>query len=97
MKLSSPRDVATFVALVLGAVMGASYLIYATIQGQYDFLLLSLLIALGFIASYIIVYYSLEYFINNKIRLIYRTIRKNKLGGNDTKEFIMSEDALEKV
>jgi two-component system phosphate regulon sensor histidine kinase PhoR len=97
MKLSSPRAVAAFVALVLGAVMGASYLIYAAIQGEYDFLLLSLLIALGFITSYIIVYYSLEYFINNKIRLIYRTIRKNKLGGNDTKEFIMSEDALEKV
>ena len=97
MKLSSPRAVAAFVALVLGAVLGASYLIYATIQGEYDFLLLSLLSALGFITSYIIVYYSLEYFINNKIRLIYRTIRKNKLGGNDTKEFIMSEDALEKV
>jgi len=97
MKLSSPRAVAAFIALVLGAVMGASYLIYATIQGEYDFLLLSLLIALGFITSYIIAYYSLEYFINNKIRLIYRTIRKNKLGGNDTKEFMMSEDALEKV
>jgi len=97
MKLSSPRAVAAFIALVLGAVMGASYLIYATIQGEYDFLLLSLLIALGFITSYIIAYYSLEYFINNKIRLIYRTIRKNKLGGNDTKEFMMSEDALKKV
>jgi two-component system, OmpR family, phosphate regulon sensor histidine kinase PhoR len=97
MKLSSPRAVAAFVALVLGAVIGASYLIYATIQGDYDFYLLSLLSALGFITTYIIVYYSLEYFINNKIRLIYRIIRKNKLGGNDTKEFIMSEDALEKV
>lgn len=97
MKLSSPRAVATFVALMIGAVIGAYYLVYATVKGEYDFLLAILLIALGFIASYIIVYYSLEYFINNKIRLIYRTIRKNKFGGNDTKEFIMSEDALEKV
>lgn len=97
MKFSTPRNVAVFVALVIGGVTGAVYASYSLFQEEFDILLLLPLFALSAIAAFIIVYYSLEFFINDKIRLIYRTIRKNKLGSNENKEFSMSEDVLERV
>ncbi|MBL4704699.1 MAG: sensor histidine kinase [Flavobacteriales bacterium] len=97
MNFSTPRSVAIFVSLLIGALGGIIYSIYSIIQNEFDFVLLLSLFILSTIASFIIVYYSLEYFINQKIRLIYRSIRKNKLGSNEIKEFKMNEDILEKV
>ncbi|MFT7613274.1 MAG: two-component system phosphate regulon sensor histidine kinase PhoR [Parvicellaceae bacterium] len=97
MKFSTPRSVAVFVSLVIGAVGSIIYTVYSIVEGDFNVILLLSLFVLSTIASFIIVYYSLEYFINQKIRLIYRTIRKNKLGSNTKKEFLMGEDILQKV
>lgn len=97
MKVSTPKDVARMVALAIGAVAGIVYSLYSIFQKDFNLILLIFLCVICAVVTYFVVYYFLELFINDKIRLIYRTIRKNKLGDNDTKEFSMSEDVLERV
>ena len=97
MKLSTPREVATFIAILIGAIVILVYSIVGFLVGQFNFIILACVGILSIVLSYILIFYSLEYFINKKIRLIYRTIRKHKLGPKSTKEFKMNEDILENV
>ena len=97
MKLNTPREVATFIAILIGAIVILVYSIVGFLVGQFNFIILACVGILSIVLSYILIFYSLEYFINKKIRLIYRTIRKHKLGPKSTKEFKMNEDILENV
>ena len=97
MKLNTPREVATFIAILIGAIVILVYSIVGFLVGQFNFIILACVGILSIVLSYILIFYSLEYFINKKIRLIYRAIRKHKLGPKSTKEFKMNEDILENV
>ncbi len=97
MKLATPRDVALFIAFLIVALVLAIYSIVGVMQNQFSWIVFGILLGSVFLGTFAAAYFSLEYFINTKIRLIYRTIRKNKFGPTNAVDFNMNDDVLENV
>ena len=66
MKLNTPREVATFIAILIGAIVILVYSIVGFLVGQFNFIILACVGILSIVLSYILIFYSLEYFINKK-------------------------------
>lgn len=99
MSVKSPRTIAIRTALII-AVLGATfYFIIETFLGHLSEVVntLILLFSLG-VSAFFIVNFSLENFLNKKVKLIYKTINNFRRGGTQKKLKIeMGSDVLSEV
>lgn len=97
MKNRSPKQIARLTALVNALVLGCIYIIIEFITlSAINWTVFFLIIPCGFAASYFLILFSIEYFINQRIKLIYKTIHKEKTNSKDQK-LDLNTDILENV
>ena len=94
MRFERPQFLASLIALILGGTTGV-LLLY--INSQYDAGLPAYLILLGvagiMVISFLLVRYSVEYFIYNKVKIIFKNIHDLKVGDDkDESEIARSTD-----
>ena len=98
MRERTPKEIALLVALVIGAL---SFLIVALISkviyNNLDVLLSSIVSLIILVSTYLLVYYILEQFIYEKIKLIYKTINEKKIDRKKDSKQLMSTDILSDV
>jgi len=99
MRESTPRRIAFFtsfgtsaiIALILGP-------IFYFVGGQNIWFYLFVSVSITFVTSYFIFYYSIEQFIHSKIKLIYKSIHKQKRGSKKVlQELDMESDIIGNV
>jgi two-component system phosphate regulon sensor histidine kinase PhoR len=79
MKSKSPKQIARLTALANASALALIYfLLEFWLFRQFNWVGLVLVIVSAFVVSYYLILYSMEYFINQKIKLIYKTIHKEK-------------------
>lgn len=97
MRFSKPLQViiggSIVVALVIGVI--TSLLIYFQVEFT-PFLLLGLSLLIGII-TFFVFFYFVERFLNSKINLIHRIIKKEKFSNNRSKKIKLSDDVLEEL
>lgn len=97
MKLNSPNSIALFVGGALGALVAIIVLIVGVITKNVSLLGIVISGISSFVLAYLILYYTLQIFINKRIRIIYRTIKNYKLADSAHEEFDMNEDVIGEV
>lgn len=98
MNPSSPKSIAALDALIITLITGVVYIIITVIFSTFYFIPLFIILGVVFISSYSIINYSLEVFIYEKIKIIYKTIGKLKTHKKrDLKKKSKSQDVLEIV
>lgn len=94
MKLISPRNLAIFLSALIAVITGTITIFFLEFKTDH-FLELFLIYTLGiFIVFYIILFYSLNRFILERIRPIYKTIHNSSLPENKFQEQIENEDII---
>jgi len=78
MSTSKPESIAIIDAMVITAIATLLYVLFMLLVSTPDFLTLLIFVPAIFITSYFIIKYSINRFIYSKIKIIYRTIGKQK-------------------
>ncbi len=96
---SNPNKLSLFVSLLLSIFISILYFVIWSLFDDINFHLTALIIILSgnFIFSYLIIRYILQKFIYEKIRLVYKTIRKLKLNKDQKPEINLNSDILKEV
>ncbi len=96
---SNPNKLSLFVSLLSSIFISVLYLIIWFIYGDISFhrTALTIILSGNFIFSYLIIRYILQKFIYEKIRLVYKTIRKLKLNKDQKPEINLNSDILKEV
>lgn len=99
MKEVTPKRIAWITTLVSTLVIGAILApIFYIIGEPEDWLFYGICLALSFLTSYIIFFSAIERFIHGKVKLIYKTIHKEKTGpGNEADDLQMDADVMGNV
>lgn len=97
MKLDSPKKVAIFVSVLVGGTTTLITSLFLFLSDRFTWWILPVLFVGVSIVCFVLIYYSIEYFINKRIRLIYRTIRNYKMGSETELNLNMTEDVLNNV
>lgn len=79
---------------ILGTVVLIFLLIFDAISGEFNIPLLILMPLFVSTCTYLVFYYFITYFISERLRILYRSIRKGKLGGRQTQTFRLSDDLI---
>jgi two-component system, OmpR family, phosphate regulon sensor histidine kinase PhoR len=88
---TTPKRLAFILAILLSIMAGAMFLIFrVVVVKQNPWLFIPLIVLILIIVQYLILRYSLERFIYNRIKLVYKTIHTQKLNRDDKKEQITS-------
>ncbi len=96
---SNPNKLSLLVSLLLSIFISILYFVIWLLYDDVNFHLTALIIILSgnFIFSYLIIRYILQKFIYEKIRLVYKTIRKLKLNKDQKPEINLNSDILKEV
>ena len=98
MPVKTPKDVAVRTALFIAlAVLATSVLVFWLFTDEINLPAIVLLVAITFGAAYLVNYLSVEKFIYQKVKIIYKTIHRFKSGKDDKREVQMDEDVMEEV
>ena len=99
MSLDTPKNVAFRASIVTAVIVSVVYLIAdLLLDGSYPWLSALAILLLTFGIGYLVFYQSVERFIYQKLRVVYKTIHNLKRGKGIPKQtFDMNEDVLEKV
>ncbi len=96
--LRTPRQVAIASALLITTVLAITYFLSIYfLEKEFQWHWLLLLVFLGFIISYAIVYWFIERFLYHKVKIIYRTIHTLRSHADGKPRIRMSTDVLEDV
>jgi len=98
MRVRTPREVAFFSAFFCALILTVGVIIF-DIYSDYE-IDTGVLIG-GFIASilviYFLVFYFIERFLNHRIKMIYKTIHSLKSGGSDRLKIDMAQDVMASI
>lgn len=98
LNIRTPRSVALASAALITSILAASYFIVIFIlEREFEVLWLLVLVVLGFVISFGIVYYFIEKFIYHKVKIIYKTIHSFKTQSDSKPRIQMSVDVLSEV
>ncbi len=98
MKYSNPKNIATFNALLIAVFAFALFFITELLLKNYFYLRLLFIFLAVYIFSYLLIRHSVDKFLYEKIRVIYKTIHKFKTGqGNSASSLQSDKDALKQV
>jgi two-component system phosphate regulon sensor histidine kinase PhoR len=87
----TPKRLAFILAIILSLLAGALFLLFQTIESKpYFWILVPSSLVILVVVQYYVLNYSLERFIYNRIKLVYKAIHKQKLKKDDKKEQIVS-------
>ena len=78
MLASSPRYIALTNAFIISLIASVCYGLLSLLSGTFGYVLLLVFFLILFISSYIVIKYSIDKFIFEKLRIIYQTIGKLK-------------------
>jgi two-component system phosphate regulon sensor histidine kinase PhoR len=96
--LRTPRQVATASATLITIVLAISYFLTIYIlEKEFQWLWLMVLVILGFIITFSVVYLFIERFLYRKVKIIYRTIHTLRSHADGTPRIQMSSDVLSDV
>lgn len=79
---------------IVGAFIFLVLLVLAIIQDEYDVLLLTIVPIVTGIITYFVFYFFIKYFITERLRVLYRSIRTGKFYGRQLKTFKLSDDVI---
>lgn len=79
---------------ILGVLVFVFLLVSDLITGEINVTSLILTPVFAGVASYFIFYFFIKYFITERLRVLYRSIRTGKFGGKQTKNFNLSDDLI---
>lgn len=97
MKYSYPKRIAIVIALLVSILTGFSHIIDYDVDMVHYFLITLLLMLIEFLVIYIIIYYSLNNFIIQKIKPIYKTIRNIDIDDKELYEAVENRDIITEV
>lgn len=98
MAVKTPRDVALQTSVIITIVVGLGGIAYTLIdQRPINFLGTVLLLGGTFSVSYLTIYWSVEKFIYQKVKIIYKTIHRFKSTKDSRRDIKMNEDVVDKV
>jgi two-component system phosphate regulon sensor histidine kinase PhoR len=98
MKLSDPKSLAAFNAGLIAAFVSVLYGANALFIDNFHFLYVLALFACVFGFGFLLIRYSIDKFLYEKIRVIYKTIHKFKTGKGENSTFVKSDkDTIKKV
>jgi two-component system phosphate regulon sensor histidine kinase PhoR len=96
MKYSDPKQLAAGIAAILASFFAVVYIIIGIVTGNFDILILLIVLVLIFVFAYLILNWSVNKFIYEKIKVIYKTIHNFQVRqGKEEEEFI--DDSLDDV
>lgn len=93
----NPRHLSVFIAIILAMLVFVISIIVIELTVAPAWILALMLAAATFLVVFLSLYYTLNRFIYNKIRLIYKSIRSTKLGKGDKKQRVEHGDVIENV
>jgi two-component system phosphate regulon sensor histidine kinase PhoR len=94
----TPRQVALASAgLITGLLALTYFLVIYLLEREFSLVPLLILLSLGFLISYGIVYYFIERFLYHKVKIIYKTIHSLKSQGDARPKIQMSSDLLTEI
>ncbi|NVK64814.1 MAG: sensor histidine kinase, partial [Flavobacteriales bacterium] len=79
---------------ILGVLVFLFLLVWSFISGEFSIPLLILAPLFVAITSYFTFYFFIKYFITERLRILYRSIRKGKFGGKHMRNFKLSNDLI---
>ena len=79
---------------IVGALVFFALLILAILRDEYDGFELILIPVLTGIATYTVFYFFIKYFITERLRVLYRSIRTGKFDGSQNKTYKLSDDVI---
>ncbi|MFM9986292.1 MAG: sensor histidine kinase [Flavobacteriales bacterium] len=98
LNIRTPKSVALASAALITSILAATYFIVIfLLEREFEFLWLLVLLALGFIISFGIVYYFIEKFLYHKVKIIYKTIHSFKTQNESKPRIQMSADVLSEI
>lgn len=97
MKYSYPKRIAIILALLVSLLTGISHFIDFDVDQIHYYLITILLMLIEFLIIYIIIYYSLNNFIIQKIKPIYKTIRNIDIDDKELYESVENKDIVSEV
>lgn len=93
----NPRHLSVFIAIILAMLVFVISIIVIELTFAPAWVLALALAAATFLVVYLTLLYTLNRFIYNKIRLIYKSIRSTKLGKSNKKQQVEHGDVIENV
>lgn len=99
LKKATPRSVAFYASLFSAVLLTLIFGLYNYLTDEsVEFLLLTISFALSQVIVYVVVYYGVENFVHNKVKLVYKTIHRLKIQeGPKIKPVSMNADMFEEV
>lgn len=79
---------------IVGTLVLFFLLIFSGFTGEWNTSLIVLLPLFVATCTYFVFHYFIKYFITERLRVLYRSIRKGKLGGRQTRTFKLSDDLI---
>jgi len=79
---------------IVGALIFIVLLILAIIRDEYDAFELTFIPIFAGLATYFVFYFFIKYFITERLRVLYRSIRTGKFDGSQNKTYKLSDDLI---
>ncbi len=91
MSETTPRRLALILSIILSVLAGILFLVFVGVENKIYFrILVPLAFLVLVVIQYFVLRFSLERFIYSRIKLVYKTIHKQKLAKDDKKEHVTS-------
>ncbi len=97
MKINSPKTIAIVNALIISIISGIALLIVSFSQTEIHLSIIGAVVLIVFVVSYFFINYSISIFLNEKIKVIYKTIGKSRSSFKNTETESSNNDVLEIV
>ena len=97
MTINTPKNIALFNAVLITIVAGIVFLFFLTSNYSLNIFSLAVILILIFLAAFVILNFSINRFINEKIKVIYKTIGVLQTKTNDTGNKSKKNDVLDIV
>jgi len=98
MTLGRPRDLAVVISLIAIFVLGVITVVFSTIsEVELPLLYMVLLVLLCFAIIFPATYYLIKYFLQHKVRMIYRTLHELKSARSEVQHIDMDTDVLDEI
>lgn len=97
MKYSYPKRIAIVLAFFVAVIAGVSHLVDYNVNPIQQYLITFLLMLIVFLIIYLLIYYSLNNFIIQKIKPIYKTIRNIDIDDEEMYETVENRDVISEM